>query len=77
MTKYHDDKCIVTCENNGKAVDAEVLEFKENVLLNVSLDRQVKIKLTWNGNIYEGRGFGMSFTSKGPKIITTKEGRNA
>jgi len=77
MTKYHDDKCTVTCENNGREVTAEVLDFKEERLLNVSLDRKVKLSMTWNGSIYEGHGFGMSFISRGPKIITTKEGRDA
>jgi len=77
MIKYHAEKCLVICENNGKEVEAEILEFKEESKLIVSLDRSVKLNLSWNGNIYEGRGFGMSFISKGPKTITTKEGRNA
>lgn len=77
MTKYHDDKCTVVCENNGKKVVAEVLEFKEFKWLNVSLNRSLKLNLTWNNYIYEGHYSGMSFTSTGPKITQTKDGRNA
>ena len=77
MTKYHGDSCEVLCENNNKTVQAEILEFKEKKWLSVSLNRSLKLNLTWNNYIYEGSHSGMSFTSTGPKIITTKDGRNA
>jgi hypothetical protein len=77
MTKQYGDKCEVLCENNNNSVTAEVLDFKEKKWLSVSLNRSLKLNLVWNNYIYEGRKGGMSFTSLGPKIITTKDRRNA
>jgi len=77
MPKHYGDTCAVLCENNDKTVTAEVLEFREHKFLSVSLNRSMKLNLTWNNYVYEGRLAGMSFTSKGPKIHYTKDGRNA
>jgi hypothetical protein len=77
MAKQYSDKCEVLCENNNKSVTAEVLDFKEKKWLSVSLNRSLKLNLAWNNYVYEGRQGGMSFTSSGPKMITTKDGRNA
>lgn len=77
MTKYHGDSCDIFCENNNKTVKAEVLEFKEKKWLSVSLNRSLKLNLTWNNQVYEGHHSGMSFTSTGPTITQTKDGRNA
>jgi hypothetical protein len=77
MSKFVADTCTVTCENNGKTVKAEILEFKEQKWLSVSLNRTLKLNLTWNNYIYEGHHSGMSFTSTGPTITQIKEKRNA
>lgn len=77
MAKHYGDQCEVLCENNNKTAPAEILDFKENKWLSVSLNRSIKLNLTWNGFIYEGRHAGMSFTSRGPKITQVKDGRNA
>lgn len=77
MTRYHDEVCQVLCEDNDKIFTAEILEFKEGKFLSVSLERQLKINLSWNGRVYEGRLSGRSFVSNGPKVIETKDGRNA
>jgi len=37
MIRY-DDKTKVTCVDNGQTVDAEVLEFKPQSLLSISLN---------------------------------------
>lgn len=67
MKTRFEDTCKVTCEDNGKIVDADVLDFKEGKTLSVSLNKSVKLVMPWNGKIYEGKMMGMSFVSTGPK----------
>lgn len=61
-----EDTCQVTCEDNGKVVEADVLDFKEGKSLSVSLHKSVKLVMSWNGRIYEANGMGLSFVSSGP-----------
>ena len=78
MTKtktYFDDICKVTCEDNGKVVTADVLDFKEGKTLSVSLNKSLKLVMPFNGRVYEGRMGGMRFISDGPKGKTFTEGR--
>jgi len=77
MKSYVDNVCTILCEDNNKSIITEVLEFKEGKFLSVSLERQFRINLAWNGRVYEGRLGSRAFISDGPKIIKTKEGRNA
>ena len=74
MIRY-EDTCKVKCEDNGKVVDADVLEFKEGKTLSVSLNKSLKLVMPFNGRIYEGRMGGMSFVSEGPKGQKYSEGR--
>lgn len=67
--------CQVTCEDNNKTVDAEVMDFQEGKKLTAVLNKSIKITMLWNGRIYEGKSLGMSFISKGPKIEISTSGR--
>ncbi len=75
MKKYIDETCIVVCEDNDKKVVADILAFNEGRNLTVSLNKSVKLLMSWNGRVYEGRMSGMSFVSQGPKIKEVKDGR--
>lgn len=75
MKKYVEETCKVTCEDNGKTVDADILAFNDKRNLTVSLNKSVKLLMNWNGHVYESRQNGLSFVSKGPKITTSTTGR--
>jgi flagellar biosynthesis/type III secretory pathway ATPase len=70
------DKCIVKQDKSSKEVEAEVLDFKEQKNLVVVLNKSVKLPMTWNGKMYEGRMAGIDFVSAGPTINKTKTGRS-
>lgn len=75
-TKYAD---IVMLHNTdkGQDVEAEVLEFRPNHFLTVSVQRQIKIKMQYiaGKNIYIGSMAGFEFTTKGPEETVTYQGR--
>ena len=68
MIRY-EDKAKVICVDNNQSVDAEILEFKPQVLLSVSLERSIKLTLKYNlkSDEYQGELYGRTFVSKGPK----------
>jgi len=76
MIRY-DDKTKVTCVDNGQTVDAEVLEFKPQTLLSISLDRKIKLVLKYapKSDEYQGELYGRTFVSKGPKGTHYSTGR--
>jgi len=69
------DKCIVKQEKTSKTVEAEVLSFNEKRNLTVVLNKSVKLNMSWNGRLYEGRMAGIDFTTEGPTITKSKTGR--
>jgi hypothetical protein len=69
------DTCEIICEDNGRKIVAEVLSFQEKKYISVSIDRQMKLNLNWNGKIYEGAMSQLSFVSDGPDISFFKVGR--
>lgn len=73
-TRY-ENTCEVRQENSGKVVQAEVQSFNEGRNLTVVLNRSVKLLMTWNGRVYEGRMAGLDFISNGPKGQKYTEGR--
>jgi hypothetical protein len=75
MRRVVSEDCEILCEDNGRKMVADILTFKEHHYLNVSLERQLKLEMKWNGNIYEGKMGRMSFTSEGPVIRAFKQGR--
>ena len=68
MIKY-DDTVQVTCVDNNQTVTAEILEFKPQLLLSISLDRKLKLILKYaaKSDEYQGELYGRTFVSKGPK----------
>jgi len=75
MKTRFEEVCKVTCEDNDRVVDADILDFREEKMLIVSLNKSIKLTMPWNGKIYEGKLAGKSFVSQGPKGYTYKEGR--
>lgn len=66
MKTRYADVCKVTCEDNSKVVEADVLNFQEGKTLTVSLNKSLRLIMPWNGKIYEGKMGGLSFVSQGP-----------
>jgi hypothetical protein len=54
---------------------ADLLSFRERDHLAVSIEKQLKLEMRWNGNIYEGRIGSKTFTSDGPLVRNFKQGR--
>ena len=66
LREYINDTCEVICEDNGRKMVADVLQFNKHKLLTVSVDRSLKLTLAWNGKIYECAMGKLSFVSNGP-----------
>lgn len=64
----HSGTCQVKQAGTGKAIEAEVHEFREKDRLTVVLNKSVKLPMKWNGKVYEGRMAGLDFTSDGPNV---------
>lgn len=69
---WHSNKCLVKQANSSKVVEAEVMGFTEYKNLTVVLNKSVKLLMSWNGRMYEGRMAGLDFTSDGPEIKKTQ-----
>ena len=67
----HSDKCIVTQISSNRSIEAEVMNFSENRNLTVVMNKSVKMLMSWNGRVYEGRMAGLDFESHGPKVSKT------
>ena len=76
MIRYDED-CKVTCVDNKETVTAEVLEFRPQLSLSVSLHRSIKLVLKYSANSdeYQGDMYGRTFVSKGPKATHYTTGR--
>jgi len=68
----HSDTCQIKMAKSAKMTEAVVQDFEDKVLLNVIVNKAVKISMKWNGRCYEGRGAGMDFESSGPTITRTQ-----
>ena len=68
----HSDTCQVKQSSSNKLVEAVVQDFREGEMLNVILNKSVKMSMKWNGRVYEGRMAGMDFVSDGPTISKTQ-----
>lgn len=68
MIKYA-ETCQVTCVDNGEVVTADILDFKPQVLLSISLNKAIKMILKYHAkaDAYQGDMYGRTFTSNGPK----------
>jgi len=76
MIRY-DDIAKVTCVDNNQTVNGEVLEFKPQSMLSVSLEKSIKIVLKYNqkNDEYQGELYGRTFISKGPRGTYVRTGR--
>ena len=73
---HYENTCEVTCTDNGKTVEAEVMNFRHRDGLTVVVaTNKIVMKYKANADIYVGNLMGMEFTSKGPKYYETKQGR--
>lgn len=63
--------CEVKNAANGKTVVAEIMSFNEARNLTVVMNKSVKLLMTWNGRVYEGRMAGLDFVSNGPTVKRT------
>lgn len=77
MIRY-DETAQVRCVDNGQTVTADVLEFKPQVLLSISLNKSIKVilKYSTNSDEYQGDLYGRTFVSKGPKGTHYSTGRS-
>jgi len=71
----HGDTCQIKMSKSAKLTEAVVQDFEEHNILNVIVNKAVKISMKWNGKIYEGRSAGMDFESAGPQVTRTTTGR--
>ena len=68
----HSDTCQIKMAKSAKMTEAVVQDFEDKVLLNVIVNKAVKINMKWNGKYYEGRNAGMDFESTGPTVSRTQ-----
>lgn len=76
MIRY-DETAQVKCVDNGQTVIADVLEFKPQVMLSISLNKSIKLVLKYSNQSdeYQGDLYGRTFVSKGPKGTHYSTGR--
>ena len=67
----YSDKCNLKNTNNNTVVQAEVMDFKPQRSLTVSINRSIKVILQYKetNKIYVGNMAGMEFTSAGTNEI--------
>lgn len=68
----HSDTCQIKMAKGSKATEAVVDQFIFENVLDVIVNKSVKLKLKWNGRCYEGRSAGMDIESDGPSITRTQ-----
>ncbi len=69
-----ENKCMVTCTDNDRIVEAEIDNFREKDSMYVFMATN-KIHMKYNGRVYVGNAFGYEFTTPGPESYNVKEGR--
>lgn len=64
----HNATCLIHNTDKDKTVEAEVLDFKPQKRLVVSLERAIKLTLSYDPRhaIYVGSMSGLEFTTDGP-----------
>ena len=71
----YEHTATVTCTDNDNSTTAEILSFIPNQRLIVSLNRAVRLEMTYNSRnqLYIAHQSGLEFISKGPKANQTTE----
>jgi hypothetical protein len=67
----HSDTCLIKMAKSSKMTEAVIQDFEDKKILNVVVNKSVKISMKWNGQCYEGRSAGMDFESQGPTVTQT------
>lgn len=79
MTQHtqFDDVCIVTCISNDLSEKGEILSFREEEFISLTIRRSVKLRLNWNekAKVYVGSMAGLEFQSDGPDVYTYRSHR--
>ena len=77
MRVEYADTCEIHNTDRDKTMAVEVLDFLPQKKLVVSVQRSVKVTLTYNEyhKVYIGSMAGMEFTSHGPQEIETRGSR--
>lgn len=77
INKTYADTVELKCTDNGKTIVAEVMDFRPNHMLSVSVQRSIKLILKYNanGNVYVGSMSGLEFITDGPKETISYTGR--
>jgi hypothetical protein len=77
VKKTYADTVDLHCTDKNETINAEILEFRPNMLISVSIQRKIKMILKYNqrGNNYVGSMAGLEFTTPGPKETIVYEGR--
>ena len=70
----HSETFLIKMAKSSKMTEAVVSAFEDKVLLNVIVNKAIKISMKWNGKSYEGRSAGMDFESAGPAVTRTQTG---
>jgi len=75
-TEYKDN-VVLTCLENNKTVEGEVLDFKPAYMMTVSIDRKVRVVLRYNTGkkLYLGKVGSLEFSSAGPHKTEITQGR--
>jgi len=73
----YSDTAEITCTENNQSLTGEILDFKPEQSLSVSINRQAKVILKYNtrNKNYIGKVGTMEFVSDGPKEIVTIQGK--
>lgn len=73
----YEHTAIVTCTDNDNSTTAEILSFVPGQRLIVSLNRAVRLEMTYNNRnqLYMAHQSGLEFISKGPKANEHKEAK--
>ena len=74
MKSHIEETCKVTCTNNDRVVEADVMSFKDKDYCTVVMATN-KVHMKYNGKVYVGNAFGYEFTTPGPIEHIVKEGR--
>lgn len=72
-----DDVCDVTCISNDVTEKGEILTFREEEFISLTIRRAIKLRLNWNkkAGVYIGSMAGLEFQSDGPNAYTYRTHR--
>lgn len=70
----HSDTVEIECLDNGKKVTADVIDYHHQKKMSVSVDKNIKLVLSFNTNKnkYFGKLGSLEFVSNGPEITPVK-----